>query len=71
MPDNQCDHSNDHQIKYAGNHALANARVFRGIVGVCSVKRICHPISFRLPGLQFRSKRKPEPAVRLAKLAVK
>ena len=24
---NQCDHSNDHQIKNAGNHAIADARV--------------------------------------------
>jgi hypothetical protein len=30
VPGNQCDHSNDHQIKYVGDDSIADARVFRG-----------------------------------------
>jgi hypothetical protein len=43
----QSNHSNDYQIKYTGNDAVADARVFRGGGGVCSVKRVCHPIMSR------------------------
>jgi hypothetical protein len=45
VPGNQCDDSNDHQIQYAGNHAIADARVFPGLVRLHSVKRICHLIN--------------------------
>ena len=57
MPGNQCDHSNDHQIKYAGDEAIADARVFGGRVGLCSVERICYPTKFSRPG--FAAKERP------------
>ena len=40
VPGNQCNDSNDYQIKYPGNHAIAGARVFGGFL-----ERISHPIN--------------------------